>query len=48
MNSDPTSGWQLVADFGRNGTPDLVYWNSSTGGMVVNYYSGAGGATHIV
>jgi hypothetical protein len=43
LNPDSTAGWQLVgaADFDGNGTPDLVYWNSSTGGVVVNYYDGA-------
>jgi len=49
LNQDPTAGWQLVGagDFDGNGTPDLVYWNSNTGGVVVNYYGGAGGATYL-
>jgi hypothetical protein len=43
LNGDPGAGWQLVGagDFDGNGTPDLVYWNSSTGGVLVNYYDGA-------
>jgi YD repeat-containing protein len=43
----PTSGWTVVAaaDFDSNGTPDLVYWNSSEGLVHVDYYGGAGGAT---
>ena len=42
-----TSGWTVVAaaDFDRNGTPDLVYWNASELKVNVDYYGGAGGAT---
>jgi hypothetical protein len=40
---DPGAGRQLVGsgDFDGNGTADLVYWDSSTGGVVVYYYDGA-------
>jgi len=42
-----TAGWQVVAaaDFDDNGVPDLIWQNSSTGQVNVNYYGGAGGAT---
>jgi len=38
-----TTGWQLVGtgDFDGNGTPDLVYQNTQTGQVNVDYYSGA-------
>jgi len=44
-----TTGWELVAvaDFDGNGVPDLVYQNTQTGQVNVNYYGGAGGATFI-
>ncbi len=44
-----TSGWQLVgaADFDGNGVPDLVYQNTSTSQVNVDYYGGTGGSTFI-
>ena len=44
-----TSGWRVVgaADFDGNGVPDLVWENTSTGQVNVDYYGGAGGATLI-
>jgi VCBS repeat protein len=41
-----TSGWQLVgaADFDGNGVPDLVWQQTATGLLHVNYYGGVGGA----
>jgi hypothetical protein len=49
LNTAPTSGWVVVGagDFDRNGVPDLVYMNTSTRQVTVNYYGGAGGATLI-
>jgi hypothetical protein len=49
LNTAPTSGWSVVgaADFDGNGTPDLVYFNSSTGQADVNYYGGTDGGTVI-
>jgi hypothetical protein len=55
LNQSPDSGWTgqgtwlLVGagDFDRNGVPDLVYMNTSSRQVVVNYYGGAGGATEI-
>lgn len=40
-----TSGWHVVAaaDFDGNGVPDLIWQNSTTGEVHVNYYGGAGG-----
>jgi len=42
------AGWLVVgaADFDGNGTPDLVWQNSTTRQITVNYYGGAGGATY--
>ncbi len=34
-----------MADFDGNGVPDIVWMNSSTRQVTVNYYGGAGGAT---
>jgi hypothetical protein len=44
-----TTNWQVVAvaDFDGNGTPDLVYQNTQTHQVNVDYYGGAGGATFI-
>jgi hypothetical protein len=44
-----TAGWQLVAvaDFDGNGVPDLVWQNTSTGQVNVNYYGGANGISLI-
>jgi len=44
-----TAGWHVVAaaDFDGNGVPDLVWQNTSTGQVNVNYYGGTGGATLI-
>jgi hypothetical protein len=46
LNTAPTVPYMLVGagDFDRNGVPDLVYMNTSTRQVVVNYYGGAGGA----
>jgi FG-GAP-like repeat len=43
------SGWKVVAsgDFDGNGVPDLVWQNTSSGQVNVNYYGGAGGTTLI-
>jgi FG-GAP-like repeat/Beta-propeller repeat len=43
------AGWKVVAtgDFDNNGITDLVWQNSSTGQVNLNYYGGAGGATLI-
>jgi hypothetical protein len=42
-----TSGWHVVAaaDFDGNGVPDLIWQNSTTGQVNVNYYGGSRGAT---
>ena len=42
------AGWLVVgaADFDGNGTPDLVWQNSATRQITVNYYGGVGGATY--
>jgi hypothetical protein len=42
-----TAGWSVVAvaDQNGDGTPDLIWQNSSTGQVNVNYYGGPGGAT---
>jgi hypothetical protein len=42
-----TAGWQVVgaADFDGNGVPDLIWQNTSTNQVNVNYYGGAGGST---
>lgn len=41
-NGSGTSGWHVVAaaDFDGNGTPDLVWQNTSTGQINVDYYTG--------
>ena len=41
-----TTDWQAVgvADFDGNGVPDLVYQNTHTGQVNVDYYGGSGGA----
>ena len=48
-NGGDLTGWLLVgsADFDHNGVPDLVYQNTQTGQVNVNYYGGAGGTTFI-
>jgi hypothetical protein len=48
LNSAGAPGWSVVgvADFDRNGTPDLVWQNLSTRQVTVNYYGGSGGATY--
>lgn len=40
-------GWHVaaVADFNRDGVPDLVWMNDTTRQVTVHYYGGAGGAT---
>jgi Beta-propeller repeat/FG-GAP-like repeat len=48
LNCNPNlSDWRLVGagDFDRNGVPDLVWQNTQTGQVNVNYYGGAGGTT---
>jgi hypothetical protein len=49
LNTAPTPGYIVVgaADFDGNGVPDLVYMNTSTRQVTVNYYGGAGGTTEI-
>jgi len=49
LNHTPTSGWVVVGagDFDRNGVPDLVYMNTSTRQVTVNYFGGAGGAQYL-
>ena len=44
-----TTNWQVVAvaDFDGNGTPDLVYQNTQTHQVNVDYYGGTGGASFI-
>ena len=41
-----TTGWQVVgaADWNADGVPDLVYQNTQTGQVNVDYYGGGGGA----
>ncbi|MGA2602420.1 MAG: VCBS repeat-containing protein, partial [Bryobacteraceae bacterium] len=41
-------GWHVVgaADFNRDGVPDLVWQNDTTGQVAVHYYGGAGGAVY--
>jgi uncharacterized repeat protein (TIGR03803 family) len=48
-NGGGTAGWKVVAaaDFDGNGTPDLVWQNTSTAQVNVNYYGGSGGAALI-
>jgi len=48
-NGGDLAGWLLVgsADFDHNGVPDLVYQNTQSGQVNVNYYGGAGGTTFI-
>jgi hypothetical protein len=43
------AGWQVTAaaDFDGNGTPDLVYQNTSSSQVNVDYYGGSGGATFL-
>jgi VCBS repeat protein len=42
-----TAGWHVAGtgDFDGNGVPDLVWQNTATGQVNVNYYGGTGGAT---
>jgi hypothetical protein len=44
-----TTGWQVVAvaDFDGNGVPDVVYQNTQTGQVNVDYYGGSGGASFL-
>jgi hypothetical protein len=47
-SSGEPAGWHVVAaaDFDGNGTPDLVWQNTATRQVTVNYYGGAGGAKY--
>lgn len=47
LNSTGAPGWQVVAaaDFNGDGVPDLVWQNTTTRQVTVNYYGGPGGAT---
>jgi hypothetical protein len=55
LNTAPDSGWTGsgtwvvvgAGDFDRNGVPDLVYMNTSTLQVTVDYYGGTDGATVI-
>jgi hypothetical protein len=40
LNSDDTVGWNVVgaADFDGNGTPDLIWQNTTTRQVIVDYY----------
>lgn len=48
LNIGGVPGWTITAvgDFDRNGTPDLVWMNTQTRQVAVNYYGGTGGATY--
>ncbi len=48
LDSSGKPGWQVVgaADFNGDGVPDLIWMNSSTKQVTVNYFGGAGGATY--
>ncbi len=41
-------GWHVVgaADFNRDGVPDLVWQNDTTGQVILHYYGGPGGAVY--
>jgi hypothetical protein len=43
------AGWVVAAaaDFDGNGTPDLVYQNTSSNQVNVDFYGGSGGATFL-
>lgn len=43
------AGWHIaaVADFNRDGVPDLVWQNDTTRQVTVHYYNGPGGATDV-
>ncbi len=45
LNQNVMTGWQVVGanDFDGNGVPDLVWQNSQTGQVTVNYYGAAAG-----
>ena len=47
LNTATNTGWKLVGtgDFDGDGVPDLVWENTATRQVTVNYYGGAGGAT---
>jgi exo-beta-1,3-glucanase (GH17 family) len=47
LNQASVAGWSVVAiaDFNRDGVPDLVWQNDATSSTVVHYYGGSGGAT---
>ncbi len=49
LNQAGIPGWQVVgaADFNGDGAPDLVWMNSGTRQVTVNYFGGAGGATYL-
>ena len=47
LRTNPGAGWSVVgvADMNGDGVPDLIWQNSITGQVNVNYYGGPGGAT---
>jgi len=48
LSSAGHPGWAVVgvADMNQDGVPDLIWQNTSTHQVTVNYYGGAGGATY--
>ncbi len=49
LNGSGIPGWHVAAaaDFDRNGVPDLVWQNDSTGQATIHYYGGPDGTTDI-
>jgi hypothetical protein len=47
MYPDPVPGWTLAGalDLNRDGTPDVLWVNDSSGQVIVNYMTGPSGAT---
>jgi hypothetical protein len=48
-NADAPAGWiiKAVSDVNGDGVPDLIWQNTTTHQVTVNYYGGPGGATNI-
>jgi hypothetical protein len=48
LNATGNPGWTVVGadDFDANGVADLVWQNTTTGQVTVNYYTGSGGTTY--